>query len=85
MQKVVPNHNLLLIWFILWETQGAVPFRGLLGIGVWVRREGVLMLSVMMLKAVLYQGTLNISFMIATDREKLVTNDHTTQMIFKKR
>lgn len=37
MQKVVPNHNLLLMWFILWKAQGAVPFRGLLGIG---EREG---------------------------------------------
>lgn len=45
----------------------------------------MLMLSVMMLKAVLYQGSLNVSFMIATDREKLVTNDNTTQMNLKKK
>lgn len=38
----------------------------------------------MLMLSGMYQGSLNMSFMIATDREKLVTNDSTTQMILKK-
>lgn len=49
----------------------------------WVEK-GVLMLSAIMLKAVLCQGSLKIPFTIASNREKLVTNDSTTQMAFEK-